>query len=88
MVTIRGFVPGEYVVNLHYYESHSNNPVAAYVFGFAAIFFFNVPFPIIVLGAGVIGYAGGKLWLEKFDVIKQREAASQPPSTARVWPLT
>ncbi|MCW9035095.1 MAG: hypothetical protein OQJ97_12810 [Rhodospirillales bacterium] len=31
VVTIRGYVPGEYVVNLHYYESHSNSPVNAVV---------------------------------------------------------
>lgn len=37
---------------------------------FIAIFFFNVPFPIIVLMAGLIGYIGGRLWLEKFFVIK------------------
>lgn len=39
---------------------------------FIGIFFFNIPFPIIVLGAGLIGYLGGKVALEKFDVIKQR----------------
>lgn len=27
VVTIRGFVPGEYVVNLHYYESHAPESV-------------------------------------------------------------
>jgi len=31
VVTIRGYVPGEYVVNLHYYESHSNSPLTAVV---------------------------------------------------------
>ncbi|MEM7115336.1 MAG: chromate efflux transporter [Chloroflexota bacterium] len=54
----------------------NNVMVALSAVAFIAIFFFNVPFPIIVLGAGVIGYVGGKLWLEKFDVIKQREAGS------------
>ncbi|MBK5351403.1 chromate efflux transporter [Pseudomonas sp. TH41] len=33
---------------------------------FAAIFVFNVPFPLIVLGAAVIGYVGGRLAPEKF----------------------
>jgi chromate transporter len=37
---------------------------------FVAIFFLNVPFPLIVLGAGLLGYIGGKLWTEKFYVIK------------------
>lgn len=42
---------------------------------FIGIFFFNLPFPLIVFGAGLIGYLGGKVWLEKFDVIKQRDVA-------------
>ncbi|WP_131107920.1 chromate efflux transporter [Pseudomonas sp. Sample_10] len=33
---------------------------------FAAIFVLNVPFPLIVLGAAVIGYFGGRLAPEKF----------------------
>jgi chromate transporter len=37
---------------------------------FVAIFFFNVPFPLIVLSAGVTGYLGGKIWEEKFWVIR------------------
>jgi chromate transporter len=38
-------------------------------FAFVAIFFFNVPFPIIVFGAGLIGLVGGKLWREKFLIV-------------------
>jgi len=33
---------------------------------FAAIFLGNVPFPLIVLGAAIIGYVGGRLAPEKF----------------------
>ncbi|RON13609.1 chromate efflux transporter [Pseudomonas frederiksbergensis] len=33
---------------------------------FTAIFVFNVPFPLIVLGAAIIGYVGGRLAPEKF----------------------
>jgi chromate transporter len=40
---------------------------------FSGIFFFNVPFPLIVLTAGLIGYVGGRIWLEQFDVIKGRQ---------------
>jgi chromate transporter len=36
---------------------------------FVAIFFFYLPFPIIVLSAGIIGLIGGRFWKEKFDVI-------------------
>ncbi|HSE83928.1 MAG TPA: chromate efflux transporter [Thermodesulfobacteriota bacterium] len=40
---------------------------------FTAIFFFEVPFPLIILSAGVVGYVGGRLWIEKFYVIKGHE---------------
>lgn len=36
---------------------------------FISIFFLKVPFPVIVLCAGVIGLIGGLLWKEKFYVI-------------------
>jgi len=36
---------------------------------FVAIYFFKAPFPMIVLGAGLIGLVGGKFWREKFLVI-------------------
>ncbi|KAA0980309.1 chromate efflux transporter [Pseudomonas sp. ANT_H12B] len=35
---------------------------------FAAIFVFDVPFPLIVLSAALIGYAGGRLAPEKFSI--------------------
>ncbi len=35
---------------------------------FVAIYFFNVPFPMVVLGAGLLGYIGGKLSWSGFDV--------------------
>ncbi|MBI3545430.1 MAG: chromate efflux transporter [Gammaproteobacteria bacterium] len=35
---------------------------------FVAIFFLNLPFPYIVLGAGIIGYIGGRIAPEKFRV--------------------
>ena len=41
---------------------------------FVAIFFFNIPFPLIILATGLIGYMGGRLWLEKFDVIQGHQA--------------
>lgn len=46
------------------------------VIAFIAIFFFNVPFPIIVLLAGVIGLIGGKYWLKTFDVIRPSNIAT------------
>jgi chromate transporter len=33
---------------------------------FLALFFFDVPFPVIVIGAGLIGYVGGKMGMPAF----------------------
>src|SRR3954469_22449141 len=38
------------------------------VLAFVGIYFFKVPFPIIVLGAGIVGFVGGIFWKEKFAV--------------------
>jgi chromate transporter len=50
------------------------------VVAFVAIFFFKVPFPAIVLGAGLLGLAGQKWWREKFVVLKGH-AAGGPHSS-------
>src|SRR5580704_3201375 len=34
---------------------------------FVDIYFFKVPFPAIVLGAGIIGFVGGQFWKDKFQ---------------------
>lgn len=44
--------------------------VAISVLAFIAIFVFDVAFPLIVIAAALIGYLGGKIWEEKFYVIK------------------
>lgn len=44
--------------------------VALAAAAFVAIFFFAVPFPLIIVAAGLIGYLGGKIWEEKFYVIR------------------
>jgi len=41
---------------------------------FVALFFFHVPFPVIVLSAAIIGLAGGKWWREKFLVVQAHTA--------------
>jgi len=41
---------------------------------FVAIFAFNLPFPLIVLGAALIGYAGGRLAPQRFDNGGQRSS--------------
>ena len=48
----------------------NNVMIALAVMAFIAIFFFNVPFPLIILSAGFTGWVGGKFWEEKFYVIK------------------
>ncbi|MDQ3731782.1 MAG: chromate efflux transporter [Pseudomonadota bacterium] len=37
---------------------------------FIAIFFFQVPFPLIIIAAGLIGYVGGCVWPDIFYVIR------------------
>ncbi|MBA2491827.1 MAG: chromate transporter, partial [Gammaproteobacteria bacterium] len=37
---------------------------------FIGIFFFQVPFPIIIIGAGLVGYIGGRIWPDTFYVIR------------------
>jgi chromate transporter len=37
---------------------------------FIAIFFFKLPFPLIILTAGLVGLIGGRYWKEKFYVLK------------------
>ncbi len=50
---------------------------------FISIFVFNVPFPLIVLAAGTVGYIGGRLWLDAFLVIKGH-ATSAPSEQGAV----
>src|SRR5947208_6952344 len=40
---------------------------------FVGIYFFKLPFPAIVLGAGVIGFLGGLFWKSKFEVRASQE---------------
>lgn len=47
---------------------------------FIAIFVFQVPFPLIVLTAGLIGYLGGRVWPETFVVIKGHATNSNSAS--------
>ena len=43
---------------------------------FVAIYFFKVPFPAIILGAGVIGFVGGLLWKSKFENASKENSTS------------
>jgi chromate transporter len=43
---------------------------------FIAIYFFKVPFPAIILSAGVIGFVGRLLWKSKFENAAKQNSAS------------
>lgn len=47
------------------------------VAAFIAIFFFQVDFPYIIITAGLIGFIGGRVWEEKFYVIKGHQISKQ-----------
>lgn len=49
---------------------------------FAAIYFFHVPFPVIVIAAGLIGWVGSRVAREKFLVIKGHGAKKTSSSAA------
>jgi len=50
---------------------------------FTGLFFFKLPFPIIVLVAGVAGLIGGRYWKEKFVLSASRAVAGAPTSVLR-----
>src|ERR1700724_2686925 len=44
---------------------------------FVGIYFLKVPFPAIVLGAGVVGFVGGRFWKDKFQTGGTAEAGAR-----------
>jgi chromate transporter len=56
----------EAVVRVGKRALRNNVMVALAAVAFVAIFFFNVPFPIIIIGAGLIGYVGARRGLKEF----------------------
>ncbi len=51
---------------------------------FVGIFFFEVPFPLVVLGAGIVGWVGGHLRPDVFCVIEERRPGAAGESGAMV----
>jgi chromate transporter len=51
--------------------------IALGILSFVAIFFFQVPFPIIILSAGMIGLLGGIALPKKFKIIKEKDGVSE-----------
>jgi chromate transporter len=51
---------------------------------FVAIFFLKIPFPVIVIGAGLVGLVGSLLWPDRFDVMKAKGAGDSELGYARI----
>jgi chromate transporter len=53
---------------------------------FVAIFFFGVPFPLLILIAGLIGFVGGRYLPQRFAVLKAHggDAAAEVPDAVRL----
>lgn len=43
---------------------------------FIGIFFFSVPFPAIILGAGLVGWIGGRRWPQYFSIRSSHSGAA------------
>lgn len=56
--------------------------VAVAAAAFVAIFFLEIPFPLIILAAGVIGFLGGRMSPDTFAVIKPHQAPAGGASAA------
>jgi len=69
----------------------NNAMIAIAAAAFGAIFFLAVPFPLIILGAGTIGYLGGRFRPDLFLVVRPHapaggEGAEDGPSTHTAAP--
>ena len=51
--------------------------IALAALSFVAIFFFQVPFPLIILTAGLLGLLGGTYFPSKFEVIQEKDGVSE-----------
>jgi chromate transporter len=57
--------------------------VAIAAAAFIAIFFFKVPFPFIVIGAGLLGLIGGHLWPHTFNIARGHSGAGSETTVIR-----
>ncbi len=51
---------------------------------FVAIFFLDIPFPLIIAAAGLLGFFGGRWWPTVFNVIRGHDADATDDPPARV----
>jgi chromate transporter len=64
----------------------ANAPMALIAAGaFVAMFFFAVPFPIVIVSAGAIGYLGYRTWGDAFNVVHREHAG--PDGMEPQWRL-
>jgi len=56
------------------------------VFSFVAIYFLKIPFPVIILGAGLIGLLGSFVWPEKFQILKGKGEADLDAGYVEICP--
>ena len=70
----------EAVVRVGKRSLKNNVMLALAAAAFLGIFFFQVPFPVIVFGAALIGYAGGLAGLPAFDVKASHGPAGAKPA--------
>lgn len=57
--------------------------IALAAIAFIAIFFFNTPFPLIVLAAGIIGYSGGRAGISAFTMAARHGPAREQGAAVR-----
>ena len=69
VVTIRGFVPGEYVVNLHYYKAENERPVNANV----SVAKVNPKLEVVYFGSVELEHQGQEATAVRFNVSKDGE---------------
>jgi len=69
VVTIRGYVPGEYVVNVHYYHSVSTEPVAVDV----RVVKVNPKLEVLYYGTVVLAEQGVERTAVRFSISKDGE---------------
>lgn len=64
----------------------NNTMIAIAAVSFISLFFFAVPFPLVIVVAGVIGYFGGRIAPERFQVIKGHGSQKSGDATGAALP--
>jgi hypothetical protein len=72
VVTVRGFAPGEYTVNLHYYESHDGQPVTATV----SVVKVNPRAEVVYYGRVLLAHKGDEATACRFTVTRDGTVAA------------